>query len=55
MAAFMIKGWPALRDFYDLSLGGWVTIVFLRQGRFKIRVKDRFGKNVRIHQLLTLL
>lgn len=45
---YLAKGWHALRDFYNLSLGGWVTIVFLGQGRFKIRIKDRFGKSVRI-------
>jgi hypothetical protein len=44
---YLTKGWHALRDFYRLRLGGWVTMIFLGDGRFKIRIMDRFGKKRR--------
>jgi len=44
---FLSKGWKALRDFYGLGLGAWVTLVFVGGGQFAMVVKDRFGKNVR--------
>lgn len=44
---FLTKGWRALRDFYNVSLGAWVTVVLVGNGKFKIRIKDRFGKSIR--------
>lgn len=44
---FLTKGWRALHDFYNVSLGAWVTVVFVGNGKFKIRIKDRFGKTIR--------
>jgi len=29
---FFSKGWKALRDFYGISLGVWVSLVFVGQG-----------------------
>jgi hypothetical protein len=43
----LTKGWRALREFYNVSLGAWVTVVFVGNGKFKIRMKDRFGKTIR--------
>lgn len=43
---FLTKGWRALRDFYSVSLGAWVTVVFVWNGKFNIRIKDMFGKTI---------
>jgi len=44
---YLTKGWLALRDFYKVSLGAWVTLVFRGNGRFDIRLRDRFGRKMR--------
>jgi hypothetical protein len=44
---YLTRGWHAMRDFYKLHLGAWITIVWMGNGRFDIRVKNRFGKRVR--------
>jgi len=44
---YLTKGWHALRDFYRVTLGGWVTMILVGDGRFKIRIMDRFGKKMR--------
>ena len=44
---YLTRGWGALSDFYKLSLGAWVTIVYVGEGRFNIRLMDRFGKKLR--------
>jgi hypothetical protein len=44
---YLTRGWGALSDFYNIPRGGWVTIVFVGDGRFNIRVQDRFGKKIR--------
>lgn len=44
---FFTKGWLALRDFYNASLGAWITLVFVGNGRFNIRVRNRLGKRIR--------
>jgi len=41
---YLTKGWSALRDFYNICFGAWVTMVFVRPGKFGINLKDRFGK-----------
>ena len=43
---FLTKGWQALRDFYDIDLGAWATMVFVGLGKFQISLKDRFGKQM---------
>jgi hypothetical protein len=43
---YLTKSWHALRDFYKLQLGAWITIVWMGNGRFDIRVKNKFGKRV---------
>lgn len=44
---FSTKGWKALRDFYGIRLGAWVTLVFVGMRQFAITLKARFGKNVK--------
>jgi len=36
---YLTKGWTALRDFYNISIG---------LGKFGINIKDRFGKLLRL-------
>jgi len=44
---YLTKGWHAIRDFYKIGLGSWITIVFMGNGKFDIRIKNRFGKRIR--------
>ena len=44
-----IKGWYALRDFYQLRFGGWVKLVYLCPSVFGIKIQDRFGVEVNYH------
>jgi hypothetical protein len=44
---FLTKGCRALRDFYNIKLDSWVTLVFVGLGKFNIRIKDRWGTKVR--------
>jgi len=46
-AFFLSKGWKALRDFYGIRLGAWITLVYLGLGKFAILLKDRFQKVMR--------
>jgi len=34
---FMTKGLSALRDFYDISLSSWFTLIFMGLCRFQIK------------------
>jgi hypothetical protein len=34
---FFTRGWADLRDFYEITFGAWVTVVFLGLGRFQIK------------------
>ena len=43
---YLTRGWGPLCDFYNLTLGAWITVVFLGDGRFNIRVRGRFGKKL---------
>jgi len=43
---YLTRGWHAIRDFYNIHFGAWVTIVFVGAGRFNIRVSNRFGKRI---------
>lgn len=44
---FFTKGWHALRGFYNIKLGSWVTLIFVGLGKFNIRIEDRWGTKVR--------
>jgi hypothetical protein len=46
-SVFFSKGWKALRNFYGISLGSRVSLVFESQGQFVIVLKDRFGKVIK--------
>lgn len=43
---YLTKGWHAIRDFYKVQFGSWITIVFIGNGRFRIRIKNRWGKTI---------
>lgn len=43
---YLTTGWHALKDFYNVSLGSWVTMVFVDMGKFGIHMKDRFGRKI---------
>jgi len=43
---YLTKGWHALKDFYDVCLGSWVTMVFVGMGKFVIHLKDRFRRKI---------
>jgi hypothetical protein len=43
---FLTKGWKAIRDFYGLSLGAWVKLIFVGGGRFDMKLTDRFHKTI---------
>jgi hypothetical protein len=43
---YLTKGWHAIRDFYKVQFGSWITIVFKGNSMFNIRVKNRFGKRI---------
>jgi len=34
---YFTRGWAALRDFYQITFGAWVIVVFLGLGRFQIK------------------
>jgi len=36
---YLTKGWDVLRDFYNISLGAWVTVVFVGLGKFSMNIK----------------
>lgn len=46
-SVFFSKGWKSLRDFYGISLGAWVSLIFVDQMKFVIKLKDRFGKVIK--------
>jgi len=43
---YLTTGWHALKDFYGVSLGSWVTMVFVGASKFGIHLKDRFGRMI---------
>jgi hypothetical protein len=45
---YLTKGFLALRDFYKVKLGAWVTLVYLGLSTFQIRLRDRFGRRLRL-------
>ena len=36
-----------MRDFYGITLGAWIILVFVGPGQFAINVKDQFGKTIK--------
>lgn len=44
---FLTKGWKAIRDFYGLGLGAWVTLIFVDAGRFDMKLTDRFHNTIK--------
>jgi len=44
---FLTKRWKAIRDFYGIGLGAWVTLVFVDEGRFYMMLSDRFHKTIK--------
>jgi hypothetical protein len=43
---YLTTGWHALKDFYGVSLGSWVTMMFVGDSKFGIHLKDRFGRKI---------
>lgn len=52
---YLTTGWHALKDFYNVSLGSWVTMVFVDMGKFGIHMKDRFGRKISIPKFTPLM
>jgi hypothetical protein len=40
---YLQHGWYALKDFYNISIGAWVILLYTGRGQFGIILKDRFG------------
>jgi hypothetical protein len=44
---FLTKGFAALRDFYDITLGAWLKLVFVGFGRFVLKkLKSRINRKI---------
>jgi hypothetical protein len=48
---FLTKGFAALRDFYDITLGAWLKLVFVGFGRFVLK-KFVIERDVNTHNFL---
>ena len=46
-SVFFSKGWKSLRDFYGISLGVWVSLIFVDKMKFVIKLKDNFSKVIK--------
>jgi hypothetical protein len=44
MSVYLTRGWAALRDFYDIRIGAWLTLLYMGSGKFFLGVHDRFQK-----------
>lgn len=42
-SVYLTTGFNAIRDFYDIRMGGWVLMVFSGLGQFGINVINRLG------------
>jgi hypothetical protein len=40
---YLMWGWKALKDFYNICLGAWIILRYTGMGQFGIVLKDRFG------------
>jgi len=45
---YLTRGWLALRDFYKISLGCWVSMFFVSDNKFEITLEDRFRRRMTI-------
>jgi hypothetical protein len=45
---YLTRGWLALRDFYKISLGCWVSMVFVGGSKFEITLEDRWRRKMAI-------
>lgn len=43
---YLTRGWLALRDFYKISLGCWVSMFFVGESKFEITLEDRFRRRM---------
>jgi len=43
---FLTKGWKAIREFYGIGLGAWVTLICVVVERFDMVLRDRFHKTI---------
>jgi hypothetical protein len=43
-SVYFTRGWAALRDFYDIRIGAWLTLLYMGSGKFFLSVHDRFQK-----------
>lgn len=51
---FFTRGWAVLRDFYEITFGAWVTVVFLGLGRFQIKkIKCRVKRKINFPTFVT--
>jgi len=41
------KGWKSLRGFYGINLGVWVSLIFVDQMKFVIKLKDKLDKVIK--------
>lgn len=43
---YLTTGWHALKDFFNVRLGSWVSMVYVGRGKFGIYLQDRFGGKI---------
>jgi len=43
MKVYFVDGWSFLKNFYDILVGAWVTIIFANRHLFLIEVRNLFG------------
>lgn len=43
---YLRDAWYGLKDFYRISLGGWVDITYESPRLFKMTVRNRFGQEI---------
>ncbi|WJX12029.1 DNA helicase [Trifolium repens] len=41
---YLTRGWAALRDFYDIRIGAWLTLLYKGSGKIFLGMHDRFQK-----------
>jgi hypothetical protein len=40
---YLSHGWTRLKDFYDLGLGGWLTVLYMSPFLFHVKVRKVTG------------
>jgi hypothetical protein len=43
---YLSHGWTRLKDFYDLGLGGWLTVLYMSPFLFHVKVRKVTGVDV---------